>query len=256
MDDGSDQKAAAAASFGENAAGYVSTESHSEGADLELLAGWCAGAGLAVDIATGAGHTAGALQDAGVERVVAADAAPAMLRTSLDSYPGLEGVALDAERLPFATDAVDAVTCRIAAHHFPDPRAFVAEVARILRPGGVFALEDNVVPEDDDLGSFYNTLESMRDPTHLEAHSTSTWHEWLEAAGLSVTDTEHLMKPLYVDSWLDRISALTAEDKERVREYLRDAPAEAIEAFEIEYTDGEPASFGSIKAMIRAEAPE
>jgi ubiquinone/menaquinone biosynthesis C-methylase UbiE len=256
MDDDSARKAAAAASFGENAEGYVSTDTHSQGEDLELLASWCAGARVAVDVATGAGHTAGALAEAGVETVVAADAAPEMLRTSLESYPGLQGVAVDAERLPFASDSVDAVTCRIAAHHFPDPEAFVAEVARVLAPGGVFALEDNVVPEDEALGTFFNRLERMRDPTHVESYTTATWHGWLEAAGLSVTATEHLMKPIAVEPWLDRMSALDADDKARVREFLRDASPAARDAFDLQYEDGDPESFGSLKAMIRAEAAE
>jgi ubiquinone/menaquinone biosynthesis C-methylase UbiE len=256
MDDDSARKAAAAASFGENAEGYVSTDTHSQGEDLELLASWCADAEIAVDVATGAGHTAAALADAGVETVVAADAAPAMLETTLGSYPDLEGVVVDAERLPFATDGVDAVTCRIAAHHFPDSEAFVAEVARVLRPEGVFALEDNVVPADDDLGNFFNRLERMRDPTHVESYTTATWHGWLEAAGLTVTATEHLVKPIAVDPWLDRMNALDAGDKERVREYIRDASPAAADAFDLQFTDGQPDSFGSLKAMIRAEASQ
>jgi len=256
MDDDSARKAAAAASFGANAEGYVSTDTHSQGEDLELLASWCASERVAVDIATGAGHTAGALSAAGVETVIAADAAPEMLRTSLASYPDLEGVAVDAERLPFATDSVDAVACRIAAHHFPDPESFVAEVARILRPGGIFALEDNVVPEEDDLGTFFNRLERMRDPTHVESYTTATWHDWLEAAGLSVTATQHLMKPIAVEPWLDRMHALDADDRERVREFIREASPKAVDYFDLEFTDGDPVSFGSLKAMIRAEASE
>jgi ubiquinone/menaquinone biosynthesis C-methylase UbiE len=199
MDHDSARKAAAAASFGENAEGYVSTDTHSQGADLELLASWCAGASVVVDVATGAGHTAAALSEAGVETVLAADAALPMLETSLGAHPELEGVVVDAERLPFAAGSVDALTCRIAAHHFPDPEAFLDEVARVLRPGGIFALEDNVVPADAELGTFFNRLERMRDPTHVESYTTATWHEWLEAAGLSVTATEHLMKPIAVE---------------------------------------------------------
>jgi ubiquinone/menaquinone biosynthesis C-methylase UbiE len=254
MDDEPARKAAAAAAFGENAEGYVSTDTHSQGADLELLASWCADATVAVDVASGAGHTAGALAAAGAETVVAADAAPRMLRTSLESYTDLVGDVVDAERLPFSTDGVDAVSCRIAAHHFPEPEAFVAEVARVLEPGGVFAFEDNVVPPNDALGAFFNRLERMRDPTHVESYTTATWHEWLEAAGMSVTATEHLMKPIAVEPWLHRMSALDADDKERVRAFIREASPEAVDYFDLQITDGEADSFGSPKAMILAEA--
>ena len=253
MDEGSDRKTATAASFGDSADGYLRSETHREGVDLELLASWCADATLALDVATGAGHTAGALVDVGVQNVVALDAAPQMVALSVESFPGVGGVVGDAERLPFAADTFDAVTCRIAAHHFPDPEAFVAEVARVVRPGGTFALEDNVVPEDDALGSFLNRLESMRDPTHVEAYRASTWRAWLEDAGFSIEETEHLVKRLEVEPWVNRISSLDAEDRERVRQFLLDAPDDAAAFFDVRYEDGDVHSFGSLKALIRAE---
>jgi len=47
--------------------------------------------------------------------------------------------------LPFG-GAFDLVTCRIAAHHFADIGRFLRESARALRPGGLLAVVDNVVP--------------------------------------------------------------------------------------------------------------
>jgi hypothetical protein len=52
------------------------------------------------------------------------------------------------------------------------------------------------------------------------------------------------------------MSALNAEDKERVREFIRTASPAAVEAFDLQYVDGDPDSFGSLKVMIRAEAGE
>lgn len=253
MEENSKRKSAAADSFGASADGYLGSRAHREGTDLEQLATWCAGATRALDVATGAGHTAGALLGAGVRDVVALDASPAMVATSVGSFPGVEGVVGDAERLPFAADSFDAVTCRIAAHHFPDPGAFVDEVARVVRPGGTFALEDNVAPEDDALASFLNRLEGMRDPTHVEAHRTSAWHGWLERAGFFVRETKHLVRRLDVEPWIDRVNSLDQEDGERVRRYLRDAPDEAVDFFDVRYEGRDPVSFGSLKALIRAE---
>lgn len=253
MNEGSDRKSATAGSFDESADGYLDSETHREGSDLDLLASWCGDATWALDVATGAGHTAGALVETGVPNVVALDASPSMVALAVDSFPGVGGVLGDAERLPFADDAFDAVTCRIAAHHFPDPEAFLAEVARVVRPGSVLAFEDNVAPEDDALGAFLNRLEAMRDPTHVESYRTSTWHRWLVDAGFSVEETEHLVKRLEVEPWVERIRSLDAEDRERVRRYLVDAPADAVEFFDVRYEDGAVESFGSLKALIRAE---
>lgn len=254
MEDDSGRKSATADSFGESAEGYLGSRTHSEGEDLERLATWCEDATRALDVATGAGHTAGALVEAGVPNVAAMDASPSMVATSVDSFPGVDGVVGDAERLPFADDAFDAVTCRIAAHHFPDPGTFVDEVARVVRPGGVFAFEDNVAPADDALGAFLNHLERMRDPTHVESYGTSTWHGWLEGAGFDLRETDHLVRRLDFEPWVDRVRSLDPEEGERVRQYLRDAPEEAVEFFDIRYDEeGAVRSFGSPKALICAE---
>lgn len=194
--------------------------------------------------------------DAGIPNVVASDASHSMVATSVDSFPGVVGVVADAERLPFPTATFDAVTCRIAAHHFPEPETFVGEVSRVLRPGGVFALEDNVAPEDDTLDSFLNRFEEMRDPTHVESYRTSTWHQWLENAGFAIEETEYLMKRIYFQAWVDRISSLDAEDKEKVHQVLAEAPEAVLDFFDVRFEKGNVESFGSLKALVRAKIPE
>jgi len=250
-DTDADRKAASAAAFGAGAAAYRESAVHSEGADLATLASWCGDARVALDVATGAGHVAGALRGAGVERVVATDAAPAMAATCRASYPGVEAVVGDAERLPVATGAVDAVTCRIAAHHFPDPEAFVAEAARVLRPGGTFAFEDNVAPAADGVAAFVNRLERMRDPTHVRSHAAGTWRDWLREAGFSVETTEHVVKRIEVGPWIDRAPGSASEAA--IRETLDGAPAPAAEALAFRRDEtGRVTSFGSPKALFRA----
>ena len=257
MKDGTNRKAATADSFGASADGYLRSKTHREGDDLERLAAWCDGSSWALDVATGAGHTAGALVDAGIPNVVASDASPSMVATSVDSFPGVVGVVADAERLPFPPETFDAVTCRIAAHHFPAPETFVEEVSRVLRPEGVFALEDNVAPEDDTLDTFLNHVEEMRDPTHVESYRTSTWHQWMENTGFVVEETEHLVKRIDFRAWVDRIHSLDAERKAQVRRTFAEAPETVLEFFDVRFENGEVESFGSPKALIRArKSPE
>jgi SAM-dependent methyltransferase len=193
--------------------------------------------------------------DTGIPNVVALDASHSMVATSVDSFPGVVGIVADAERLPFPPGTFDAVTCRIAAHHFPNPETFVDEVSRVLRPEGVFAFEDNVVPEDETLGSFLNHVEELRDPTHVESYRTSTWHGWMENTGFAVEETEHLVKRIDVQAWVDRIRALDAEEKVRVRRALAEAPETVLDFFDVRFENGEVESFGSPKALIRARKP-
>jgi SAM-dependent methyltransferase len=251
MDESTGRKRSTAARFDEHADAYLDSRVHSEGDDLDQLAEWVGAADRAIDVATGAGHTAGALVAAGAERVVAADAAPEMVATTRAAVPGVDGVVCDAERLPFATDTFDAATCRIAAHHFPAPEAFVAEVARILEPGGTFAFEDNVAPDDDTLDEFLDTVERTRDPTHVRSHRVDDWHEWLDAAGFTVERSRVVTKRLAYDDWVENADP-SPERRRRLRAVFDDRPPGATEVFDIVESDGTVDSFVNLKLLLRA----
>ncbi len=251
MTEGSDRKRSTASHFGAHAAAYLESAVHSAGDDLDQLAEWCESGEHGLDVATGAGHTAGALVDAGVDCVVATDAAPDMVATATDAFPAVEGVVGDAERLPFESDRFDAVTCRIAAHHFPEPSAFVAEVARVLEPGGTFAFEDNVAPADDALDDFLNTVERIRDPTHVRSHAVTDWIEWLETAGFAVETSRVVTKTLDFDEWVANVDA-PPERRARLEAAFADPPVGAVETFELTYDEGEIESFANLKLLVRA----
>jgi ubiquinone/menaquinone biosynthesis C-methylase UbiE len=89
-----------------------------------------------LDLAGGAGRAARAVD----APVVVLDAAPGMLRRA--AQRGHDAVAGDAARLPLRADAVDAVVVLDAFHHLPDPDATLAEVERVLRPGGVLVVRE------------------------------------------------------------------------------------------------------------------
>src|SRR4029079_13648594 len=48
----------------------------------------------------------------------------------------------DSERLPFKSGAFDAVTCANSFHHYPHQQQAVAEMHRVLKPGGPLPLVD------------------------------------------------------------------------------------------------------------------
>lgn len=253
MSDQRRHKRDTAASFGAAAEDYFESAVHRGSDDLRTLASWCADADAdrALDVATGGGHTAGALAAAGVPTVVASDVSPEMVAVATREYD-VAGVLADAERLPFSAASFDAATCRIAAHHFPDPEAFVTEVARVLEPGGTLAFEDNVAPDDGELATFLNGVERLRDPTHVELYTVEQWREWFEREGLAVETVESAAITLDFDAWAERTGVSEADRIELVRRF-RDAPEDAHERFAVAFDeDGSVESFANPKALIRA----
>jgi ubiquinone/menaquinone biosynthesis C-methylase UbiE len=111
--------------------------------------------------------------------VIASDLTPAMLKAAR-AHIQEQGfmakyVQVDAQHVSFKDNSLDLVTSRIAPHHFPDPAEFVRECARIVRPGGVVGLVDQVGPEEANAAQYVNAFERLRDPSHVWEYSQSAW---------------------------------------------------------------------------------
>jgi ubiquinone/menaquinone biosynthesis C-methylase UbiE len=190
--------------FGERAATYTTSVSHT---DPEVLArvvelaraepDW-----LALDVATGTGHTAFAVAPH-VRHVIGIDLTPQMLAQglALQSRNGLRNVSFavaDAHRLPFASGAFDLVTARRAPHHFADVGRALAEMRRVLRPGGRLVIDDRSVPEDDEVDETMNRLDTLHDRSHVREYRPSEWRTMLADAGFGVETIEPfaLLRPI------------------------------------------------------------
>ena len=128
---------------------YIDSDAHREGEDLDLLVAWAAGARSGLDVATGGGHVARRLREAGLD-VVTCDQAPGM---------GPD-VICAAEKLPFPDAAFEVVACRTAAHHFDDVRAAVREMARV-------ASDRMLLVDIVNMGEQMEEAERLRDPSHV-----------------------------------------------------------------------------------------
>jgi SAM-dependent methyltransferase len=90
------------------------------------------------DVGAGTGTLSRLLRQT-VGHVVAVEPAAPMRRALADTCPDVLIVAANAERLPFADEALDAITVAHAFHHF-DAAVALAEFHRVLPPAGVLAL--------------------------------------------------------------------------------------------------------------------
>ena len=188
--------------WSERAEAYRESDAHREGRDLELFAEWAEGE-TGLDVATGGGHVARVLRQAGLE-VVTIDPAPGMKPT----------VVSRAEEIPFADASFDVVACRVAAHHFQDPAGALREMARVSR--GLVLIADNLY-----LGAAGEEADVLHDPTHVRNYSEDEWSAMFEAAGLEVEAFEREDKRIDFQGWLDR-AGTPAEDRERIEELLAD----------------------------------
>lgn len=192
--------------WSERAEAYRQSDAHSQGRDLELFAEWAEG-GTGLDVATGGGHVARVLREAGLE-VVTIDPAPGMKPT----------VVSRAEEIPFADSSFDVVACRVAAHHFQDPAGALKEMARVSR--GLVLIADNLY-----LGEDGEEADVLHDPTHVRNYSEDEWREMFEAAGLEVEAFEREDKRIDFQGWLDRAET-PDEDRARIEELLGDRIAD------------------------------
>src|SRR5690606_15956179 len=99
-----------------------------------------------------------------------------------------------------------------APHHFQNVQTFVYEAARVLRPGALFALVDNVVPDpptgdEPDAGAYINAFEKLRDPSHNRALSMQEWRDAFARAGLTVEHSEIAAKETELQEWAERMAA-------------------------------------------------
>jgi ubiquinone/menaquinone biosynthesis C-methylase UbiE len=127
---------------------------------------------IVLDVACGAAHASEPVA-AAVRQVVGVDITPALLAVGAQRLRdnGIANVLLqegDAHALPFVDNSFDIVCCRSSMHHFSDPHAVLAEMARVCRPGGRVVVTDLVVPIAE-ARDRYDDLHRLIDPSHVRA---------------------------------------------------------------------------------------
>ncbi|MFQ5594699.1 MAG: methyltransferase domain-containing protein [Anaerolineae bacterium] len=144
---------------------------------------------LVLDVATGTGRMALSLlrQLTFEGHVVGLDVSQEMLkiaRRKTQRYTGrVTLVWKDASRLPFADESFDAVACVEALEFLPQPQAILAEMERVLRPGGSFLVTNRIGWERHLMpGRAFkrDELESMLVDLGLERVWTKPWQTYYD----------------------------------------------------------------------------
>jgi len=157
-----------------------------------LLTGRLEGATV-VDVGAGSGIASVAFARAGAARVVAVEPDPseevglgAIRRQS--APPSVEIVGAFGEGIPLPDGCADIAYCRQVLHHADDLDGMVAEMARVLRPGGLFvACREHVVDDEGQLAVFLAAHPVHRLAGGEHAYPLDAYRAAIAAAGLHLT---------------------------------------------------------------------
>lgn len=109
------------------------------------------------------------------------------LKIAQQEFPQATYALSVAENMPFEAKAFDVVTCLGSLEHFINIGQALAEVRRLLKPGGIFlAMVPNIMWYQDILSVLFTKCRKSRNQTHELFASHGEWKEMLEQNGFDV----------------------------------------------------------------------
>jgi ubiquinone/menaquinone biosynthesis C-methylase UbiE len=199
--------------FDAQAQAYLTSTVHAAGPDLRAAherAQQCLKfAASVLDVGTGAGHLSFALAPVAA-RVVALDPSPGMLATvrqaaaarNLTQIETCEG---SADALPFADASFDLVCTRYSAHHWLDVPRALAQLRRVVKPDGFILLIDLLGDAEPLVDTYLQSIELLRDTSHVRDRSIPEWQALLREAGFDRVEHSVWNTRLEFAPWVERM---------------------------------------------------
>lgn len=147
-----------------------------------------------LDLGTGNGYVALSLaKECPTSDVIALDIAEKAIEkdTDIAKQQGLANVrfhVFDGVTLPFAEDYLDGAVCRYALHHFPRYDITLEEIARTVKPKGIFVLADATRNEEDEI-DFINQLQDLKGDGHVRMHKAKDLVQFVQWHGFELIDS-------------------------------------------------------------------
>ncbi|MBM7342984.1 class I SAM-dependent methyltransferase [Pantoea coffeiphila] len=242
--------------FGEQAGAYLTSAVHASGRDLVKLSErlYAASDARVLDLGCGAGH-ASFIAAQHVKEVVAYDLSEKMLTVVAQTaeergYHHLTTRQGYAEKLPFANDEFDIVISRYSAHHWHDVGSALREVRRVLKPGGKAIFMDVNAPGNPVLDIWLQTVEALRDTSHVRDYSPGEWLTLFTESGLAIGSISHDRLELEFTSWVERMRTPQVM-VQAIRAYQHSAPYDVQRYYALQ-PDG---SFTTDIIFIEASRP-
>ncbi len=227
--------------FDAQAQAYLTSAVHASGPDLsaarERVQQCLPPTASILDVGTGAGHLSFALA-ACAARVVALDPSSGMLATvraaaAARGLTQIETCAGSADALPFADASFDLVCTRYSAHHWLNlPRA-LAQLRRVVKPDGFVLIIDLLGEADALVDTYLQSIELLRDTSHVRDRSGAEWRDLLNTAGFECSEHRTWSTRLEFASWVQRMRTPELLVS-AIRTLQASAPAEVRRSLNIE----------------------
>jgi len=225
--------------FSPRAAAYVQSAVHAQGEDLQELAEFARAGGFkrALDLGCGGGHASFAIAPH-VGEMTAYDLSAEMLAAVAQEgarrgFANLKTQQGTVEKLPFADASFDFVVTRFSAHHWHDIRCGLREARRVAKRGASAMFMDAVPPEAPLLDTFLQTIEMLRDPSHVRDYSVSQWSQMLREAGFEPASAVERRIRLDYASWIARMQTPPVY-ADAIRALQKDMSEDVVKHFAIE----------------------
>jgi SAM-dependent methyltransferase len=228
--------------FGPQAEAYVRSSVHAAGEDLDALEAIVARVSprRALDLGAGGGHVAYrlAVHAASVTAAdLSADMMTAVAATARErGLRNIETWTAPAESLPFADGTFDFLACRFSGHHWRAFDAGLREARRVVVPGSTAVFIDVVSPGSATLDTHLQSVELLRDPSHVRDYSAEEWGAALIRAGFRLRATQLRRLRMDYPTWVERMRTPEAH-RVAIRSLQAQASREISSYYEFE-TDG------------------
>lgn len=225
--------------FGEQANAYLSSKVHAQGPDLEYLSNLLSNYPNAdlLDMGCGAGHVSFVAAKQ-VKSVAAYDLSDEMLSVVAKTAQerGLLNIATKqgyAEHQPFEDNQFDIIASRYSAHHWQDVGQSLRELHRVTKANGKLIIMDVVAPGHPVLDVWLQTVEALRDTSHVRDYTPGEWLTFLTEAGFTIENLQRHRLTLTFASWVTRMRT-PAILVEAIKVYQQTASSDTKRYFELQ----------------------